>query len=296
MLGRLAKYIALTGAIAVAGLVIVIAGAAYAQGRSDRIGPAIVGATMTFTSPLLSGLWFWWKGRHARRRRAAMLADQAASVRAQQDEERQRDFLRRRFLERQRLLDSVDGHRAALRRNVERAKVRNDYGRIVSDSTHDAIVEFTSSIDLDRGLISLDEAKLLIFEQIGVKAEEERSSGFDPSNIPFDGHSFEKWVADALSLYGWEAEVTSPSMDQGIDVIATRNGKKVGIQCKLYSSAVGNKAIQEAHAGKAYYGLDAVAVVTSSQYTASARSLAAMTGVGLFSHHDIPALYEMLFP
>lgn len=96
-------------------------------------------------------------------------------------------------------------------------------------------------------------------------------------------------------MYGWNAEVTSGSGDQGVDVIAEKNNKKIGLQCKLYSKAIGNKAVQEAHAGKSYHGLDAVGVMSNAEFTSSARDLALATNVILCSNHDIPSLYEMFF-
>ena len=192
-------------------------------------------------------------------------------------------------------IDSVDRHRAALKRNLDRAITRNDYGVIVADLTIDALLEFFASIDLDKQAVPIAEASELVFEQLDFRKMEERATGFRSDDIPFDGHAFETWVADALRGFGWEAEVTPGSGDQGIDVIAMKNGKKLGLQCKLYSSPVGNKAVQEAHAGKVYYGADAAGVLTNAGFTASARDLAAVTGVMLFSHHEIPELFEKTF-
>ena len=155
--------------------------------------------------------------------------------------------------------------------------------------------EFFASIDLDTELIGEAEAAQIVFEQIEFRAEEDRDAGFDARSLPFDGHAFEKWVAEALIGFGWDAKVTSGSGDQGIDVVASRSGKTVGLQCKLYSNAVGNKAVQEAHAGKVYYNADAAGVLTNATFTSSARDLAQVTGVVLLSHHDIPSLYEKFF-
>lgn len=246
-------------------------------------------------SPMASGTYLWLRRRKARAHERSLHLQKEEENHRSQVEAQTKDFLRRRFIERQRLIDSVELHRAALQRNIYRAKRKNDYGRIVEDTTTDVIYEFTSSVDLDESLISVLEAEELIFEQLDIREEDDKQVGFDPSSIPFDGHSFERWVTEALVGYGWQAELTAAGRDQGIDVTASRNGKKVGLQCKLYSSSVGNKAIQEAHAGKVYYGLDAAAVITNSSYTSSARDLAAMTGVKLLSHHDIPVLYEKLF-
>ena len=210
----------------------------------------------------------------------------------QQDAEKSR--LRRRFVERERLIDSIDKHRVALKRNLDRSIVRNDYGVVTGDNSYLALDEFLASIDLDSDAFEHSEAYSLILEQLDHQREQDLQKGFDSSNIPFDGHEFEKWVADSLIGFGWDAETTSGGGDQGIDVIAKRDGLSIGIQCKLYSSAVGNKAIQEAHAGKTYYGLDHAAVLTNAEFTRSAKDLGSVTGVLLLSHHDLPILAAKL--
>lgn len=204
----------------------------------------------------------------------------------------QKDLQRRSFLERQRLIDAVDRHRSAIVRNLERAVRKNDYGAVVEDKRLDALGEFFASIDLDFEAVNETEAVEVVLEQLNIRKEEEQEAGFNSNDLPFDGHAFEKWVADALAGFGWTAEVTGGSGDQGIDVIAEIDGLKIGLQCKLYSSAIGNKAVQEAHSGKVYYGLDMAGVISNANFTASAKDLAAVTGILLLSHHDIPSLAD----
>lgn len=295
MLKFAVTYLVTTFAIAVIAVLLIVVGAIIADGDSSQAGVAFLGGLILIFSPIISGGWFWFKRRRARARALSLLAGQNAILLNLVKEESDRDFLRRRFLERQRLIDAVDRHRVALTRNLQRAVTKNDYGSIVSDFTHEALREFFASIALDEAAIGRTEASELVFEQLDFRRAQDREAGFDPANIPFDGHSFENWVAEALIAFGWQSEITAASGDQGIDVVASKNGKRLGLQCKLHSAAVGNKAIQEAHAGKVYYRLDAAAVVTNANFTASARDLATATGVWLLSHHDIPFLYEKVF-
>lgn len=108
-----------------------------------------------------------------------------------------------------------------------------------------------------------------------------------------DGHDFEQWVAQRLETHGWRADVTSGSGDQGIDIIATRDGRKVGIQCKRYAGAVGNKAVQEAFSGRAFHRVDVAVVITTGYYTDSAKALSRHTGVHLLQVKDIPRLRKL---
>lgn len=94
------------------------------------------------------------------------------------------------------------------------------------------------------------------------------------------GHDYEYVVADYLRSRGYHnVKVTKGSGDFGVDVIATKNGVKYAVQCKLYSSPVGVSAVQEVVAGKAYYGCKGAMVVTNSTFTAAAEKLADLNDV-----------------
>lgn len=108
------------------------------------------------------------------------------------------------------------------------------------------------------------------------------------------GHEFEHLVARHLRRQGWKVMVTPGSGDQGIDIIATRHGRRVGIQCKRYSGSVGNKAVQEAYAGQAYHKTHMAVVITTGRYTASAHDLSRRTGVHLLHVTDIPRMHRIV--
>ncbi|VDC22372.1 restriction endonuclease [Pseudogemmobacter humi] len=110
---------------------------------------------------------------------------------------------------------------------------------------------------------------------------------------PINGHEFEHWVAAKLKADGWDATVTRGSGDQGLDIIAWRYGKSIGIQCKRFKGSVGNGAVQEAHAGRMYHHCNAAAVVTTGRYTRSAKDLSLRTGVILLTPDDLPQLAQI---
>lgn len=88
------------------------------------------------------------------------------------------------------------------------------------------------------------------------------------------GVEFEKCIGDLFTRKGYSVSYTKATGDQGIDVIAEKDGYKLGIQAKRYTGSVGNAAVQEAVAGKQYYGLDKVMVITNSAFTQAAIDLA----------------------
>ena len=84
-----------------------------------------------------------------------------------------------------------------------------------------------------------------------------------------DGYNFEKVCAYILCCNGYiNICVTSGSKDRGI--IAEKDGMKYAVQCKHYSSNVGNHAVQEAFSGKSIYNADVAVVLTNSYFTQQA--------------------------
>lgn len=100
-----------------------------------------------------------------------------------------------------------------------------------------------------------------------------------------DGIAYEYECANILKARGFHnVQVTQASGDQGLDVIAYKDGRKYGIQCKLYSHPVGNFAVQEAYSGAKFYNCDEAAVMTNNTFTRSAKELADRTGVILWDN------------
>lgn len=96
------------------------------------------------------------------------------------------------------------------------------------------------------------------------------------------GFEFETLIGKLFGKLGFTTEITKASGDQGIDIIAEKNSRKIGIQAKCYSGSVGNKAIQEVVAGLNYYHLDKGLVITNNYFTESARELAEANNVILW--------------
>ena len=81
---------------------------------------------------------------------------------------------------------------------------------------------------------------------------------------------------------GYATKRTKSSGDQGIDVVAQKNNTIIGIQTKCYGGSVGNTAVQEAVAGKNYYGCNKIIVVTNNYFTSAAIELAKVNNVVLW--------------
>lgn len=99
--------------------------------------------------------------------------------------------------------------------------------------------------------------------------------------------AYEAYCAQLLNQDGWEAFVGGGPGDQGVDIIATKTGLKAVFQCKKYSKPVGNRAVQEAIAGRAFSKADLAFVVANTTYTTSAHELASASGVYLIHHSQL---------
>jgi len=109
-------------------------------------------------------------------------------------------------------------------------------------------------------------------------------------NETMTGSEFELYCRDILQECGWRAALTPGSGDQGADIIAEMESRRVVIQCKFYNGTVGNKAVQEAYAAAAFQDASCAVVVTNSVFTKSAHQLAHKNGVLLMHHTDLPRL------
>lgn len=109
--------------------------------------------------------------------------------------------------------------------------------------------------------------------------------------MSLDGHQFEYFCAELLKGNGFtNVKVTPGSGDQGVDILALKEGVKYAIQCKNYSSALGNTPIQEVNAGKIFYKCHVGVVMTNSTFTQGAIKLAEVTGILLWDGRYIHQL------
>lgn len=107
------------------------------------------------------------------------------------------------------------------------------------------------------------------------------------------GEQFEEFCANLLRGNGYQDVTITPATgDHGIDVLAKKDGVKYAIQCKRYSKAVGNKAIQEAYSGRDIYGADVAVVMTNMDFTNQAEQDAKKLNVQLWGREIIYTLQK----
>lgn len=109
-----------------------------------------------------------------------------------------------------------------------------------------------------------------------------------------DGHDFENWCAEALRNSGFSSVTVTPgSGDQGVDIVAEKDGIKYAVQCKRSNSNLGNTPIQEVFTGARLYHCHVGVVITNRSFTSGAKDAATATGVLLWGRSWIlQYLYE----
>ena len=126
---------------------------------------------------------------------------------------------------------------------------------------------------------------------VGIESEVSVSINMEESVCSIDGmdgHQFERYCAELLRRNGFQdVKVTVGSGDQGVDILAVKEGVRYAIQCKNYSTPLGNTPVQEVAAGKMFYNCHVAVVLTNSTFTKGAVDLAAATGVLLWDRKKL---------
>lgn len=142
------------------------------------------------------------------------------------------------------------------------------------------------------------ETELLQFEKRLLKTEsslidnEHEKITIDDIDL-MNGREFEEYVFELFRKMGYTATLTSTTGDQGIDIIAAKNGITIGVQTKCYLNNVTNKAVQEVVAGINYYNLSKAVVITNNWFTKSAKELAISNDVVLWDRNILKEKTKM---
>lgn len=126
-------------------------------------------------------------------------------------------------------------------------------------------------------------------EYFGSKKININSINIKKDNIDaMTGIEFENYAAYLLHKNGFtDIKKTPISGDHGIDLTAVKNEISYAIQCKCYSSNIGNSAVQQAHTGKSLYHKDIAVVLTNQYFTTQAKEEAAALGVKLWDRDTL---------
>ena len=128
-----------------------------------------------------------------------------------------------------------------------------------------------------------------------MKPIEKIRDGFSIHDVDLmTGYDFEVFVSKIFQKLGFNTIVTKASGDFGVDVIAEKDGFKIGVQAKCYSSPVSNSAIQQVVAGMKYYKCQRGLVVTNQTFTHAAKELAHANSIQLWDRSVLKEKIEDL--
>lgn len=218
----------------------------------------------------------------------------------------------------------IDEHATVLKRKFHQTKIHDDYGNYIPDGFLKELEYFRDHVLLRNALekegklrsaleklIHGDDAYIIeiilskLFETVEISRDRDGFTmrvkivdGVDVDQPYFDEnmspYEFESFCSHLLEETGWNVKSVGRSGDQGVDLIAETYGRKVVLQCKLYSNPVGNKAVQEVLSGMKWEDADFAAVVSNNTYTKSARQLAAKNNIFLLHYDELSKLAELV--
>jgi len=196
------------------------------------------------------------------------------------------------------LLELASTHREALYLRFKQKVIADVYGTRVIEPWIDEAQYFIDHVAIPRvGILSEPYRKRFVTESASMMFAmeiERKGAGNIPDIWQLSPVAFEMYCSDELRRSGWETHLTPGSGDQGIDILAVRGDTRAVIQCKLYRKPVGNRAVQEAIAGRAFANANIAVVVCPSGFTRSAVTLAENTNVLLLNENQLSEMSNMI--
>lgn len=140
---------------------------------------------------------------------------------------------------------------------------------------------------------NIDNLKFILIRFIDIKEESIIKGGFESTQYKFSslsGNDFENLLVRLYESMGYIVEHPGGRGDQGGDLILNKNGQRILVQAKRYSSNIGNGAVQEAVAAKKYYDCNRMMLIGSSNFTRGALDLASYNEVELIGKSELQGL------
>jgi HJR/Mrr/RecB family endonuclease len=195
---------------------------------------------------------------------------------------------------------AIKQHLPSLVRRRQQLDRKDPYGKPLLDQWIKEVMYFmTQHVEpcltpRERRHFAKERANIAGLIHAWVEHEREQNPAFLAFSDDMTANQFEAFCAEQLRHVGWDAHVTKQSRDQGVDVVAEKDGIRVVLQCKLYSRPVGNKAVQEIAAARMHERANYGVVVSNHKYTPDAEQLASTNNILLIHYTDLPKLSEII--
>ncbi len=133
-------------------------------------------------------------------------------------------------------------------------------------------------------LLKLEEQKAQLREQ---QLREEELRRRESWWQQLSGTDFEMELAALLAKRGFEVKHTGGRGDDGVDLIISAVGKTVAIQCKAHAACIGPGPVRELYGSLIHIGADEAWLVTTSDFSLSAREFARNKPLRLLTIREI---------
>ena len=102
-----------------------------------------------------------------------------------------------------------------------------------------------------------------------------------------DGHEFEEAVASVYRNLGYKAEVSKQGGDGGIDIILTKENKRIAVQCKAHKKPVGPAVARDLFGTMNHYGYEEGILVSRNGFTVGVYEFVKDKPIKLVNLNDI---------
>jgi restriction system protein len=101
------------------------------------------------------------------------------------------------------------------------------------------------------------------------------------------GDEFETFAARLLQDRGFMTTIVKHSNNVGTGIVASKDGIRYAIHCKLQARSVGPHAVSEALAGRGFYQCHGTMLFTNREFTLGAKTLAKSMGCHLIARQQL---------
>lgn len=94
---------------------------------------------------------------------------------------------------------------------------------------------------------------------------------------------YEHHVAEVLAAEGWHCEVSPPTHDLGLDIVCEKQGRRLGVQVKMYGGGrpVNSQIVMQLYGAAAYRDCGEAMIATDGRILDDARFVAKKLGVSI---------------
>ena len=127
-------------------------------------------------------------------------------------------------------------------------------------------------------------------ETARLEVERARRRKFEDYWLSLNGTEFEREMARVLRALGYRVKSTPGSGDGGVDLILTRSGKTIVVQCKAHKNPVGPAIARELFGSMIHFKADQAILACTGGFTGGVKDFVRDKPIGLISLSELVRL------